>query len=119
VNFGWSVYEGRRPRPQAGPLDPSGELVWPLRTYATNVKGNCSVVGGLVYRGSIRALRGRYVFGDYCSGRIWSIRLNDGRATSFRREPLTVRGLASFGEDARGELYAVSVNLGRVYRLAR
>lgn len=119
VNFGWSVYEGRRPRPQAGPLDSSGELAWPLRTYATNVKGNCSVVGGLVYRGSIRALRGRYVFGDYCSGRIWSVRLNGGRPTSFRREPLTVHGLASFGQDARGELHAVSVDFGRVYRLAR
>lgn len=61
----------------------------------------------------------RYLFGDYCSGRIWSVRLTEGRASGFRREPVTVPGLASFGEDARGELYAVSINRGRVYQLVR
>jgi glucose/arabinose dehydrogenase len=119
VNFGWSVYEGRRPRGQAGPLNRTGELRWPVRTYATNVNGNCTIIGGFVYRGSIRALRGRYLFGDYCSGRIWSIRITDGRATSIRREPLTVPRLASFGEDARGELYGVSIDRGRVYQIVR
>ena len=121
VNFGWSVYEGRRPRGQAGPLNRTGELTWPVRTYETNRNGNCSIAGGFVYRGSIRALRGRYVFGDYCSGRIWSLRLAaDGRASGFRREPLPViPGLASFGEDGRGELYAVTVDRGRVYQLVR
>jgi glucose/arabinose dehydrogenase len=119
VNFGWSVYEGRRPRGQAGPLNRTGELRGPVRTYETNVNGNCSITGGFVYRGSVRALRGRYLFGDYCSGRIWSIRLTAGRASGFRREPLTVPRLASFGEDARGELYAVSLERGRVYQLVR
>ena len=34
----------------------------------------CSVTGGYVYRGSqVPALAGRYVFGDYCSGKIWSV----------------------------------------------
>jgi glucose/arabinose dehydrogenase len=119
VNFGWSVYEGRRPRGQAGPLNRAGELRWPVRTYDTNINGNCSITGGFVYRGSVRALQGRYLFGDYCSGRIWSIRLSGGRASGFRREPLTVPRLASFGEDARGELYAVSLERGRVYQLVR
>ena len=119
VNFGWSVYEGRATRRGAGPLNRTGTLTWPVRTYPTNINGNCSITGGFVYRGSVRALRGRYLFGDYCSGRIWSVRLGAGRATGFRREPLTVRGLASFGEDARGELYAVSIDRGRVYKLIR
>jgi glucose/arabinose dehydrogenase len=119
VNFGWSVYEGRRPRPQAGPLNPAGQLTWPFHRYETGRRGNCSIVGGFVYRGSVRQLRGRYLFGDYCSGRIWSLRITDGRATGHRREPLTVGGLTSFGEDGRGELYAVSVDRGRVYRVVR
>ena len=118
ANFGWSVYEGRTARPGAGPLNQTGELTWPAHTYS-HVGGNCSLTGGFVYRGSIRSLRGRYLFGDYCSGRIWSVRLTDGRATALRREPLTVRGLSSFGEDARGELYAVSVDRNRVYKLVR
>ena len=119
VNFGWSVYEGRRARRGGGPLNPAGGLTWPAHTYPTNINGNCSITGGFVYRGSVRALRGRYLFGDYCSGRIWSIRLGDGRASGLRREPLTVPRLASFGEDARGELYAVSIDRGRVYKLVR
>ena len=36
-------------------------------------RGWCSVVGGYVVRGRApRALRGRYVYGDVCSGRMWS-----------------------------------------------
>ena len=121
VNFGWSVYEGRRHRPRtgAGALNTAGVLTWPLHTYLTNLRGNCSIVGGFVYRGALPALRGRYVFGDYCSGRIWSIRISPGRATGLRLEPVRVPGLASFGEDGRAELYAVSIDRGRVYRFAR
>jgi glucose/arabinose dehydrogenase len=121
VNFGWSVYEGRRRRPRAGagPLNPAGVLTWPVHTYLTNLRGDCSIVGGFVYRGAVRSLRGRYVFGDYCSGRIWSIRVTPGGAKSLRLEPVRVPGLASFGEDARRELYAVSIDRGRVYRFTR
>jgi glucose/arabinose dehydrogenase/pimeloyl-ACP methyl ester carboxylesterase len=121
VNFGWSVYEGarRRPRGGSGPLNPAGTLTWPIHTYLTNLRGDCSIVGGFVYRGSVRSLRGRYVFGDYCSGRIWSIRVSPTGARGLRREPVRVPRLVSFGEDARGELYAVSIDRGRVYRFTR
>jgi glucose/arabinose dehydrogenase len=119
INFGWSVYEGRSRSGLASSLNRTGELSWPVHTYETTVNGNCSITGGFVYRGSVRALRGRYVFGDYCSGRIWSLRIVNGRARGVRREPMTVPGLASFGEDARGELYAVSVGLDRIYRFVR
>jgi glucose/arabinose dehydrogenase len=117
VNFGWSVYEGRSRSGADSSLNRTGELTWPIHTYQTSVDRNCSITGGFVYRGSVRALRGRYVFGDYCSGRIWSLRIVNGRARGVRRERLTVPGLASFGEDARGELYAVSIGLDRLFRL--
>jgi hypothetical protein len=78
----------------------------------------CSVTGGYVYRGARAAsARGRYFFGDYCSGRVWSFRVVGGKATSVRREPFDVASLSSFGEDARGELYLASLQ-GPVYRLA-
>ena len=65
---------------------------------------------------TLPALRGRYVFGDFCVGRILSARLTAGRARSVRNTPLKVDSLSSFGEDARGRVYAVSLG-GPVYRL--
>jgi glucose/arabinose dehydrogenase len=118
VNFGWSVYEGRSRRPRTDVvLNPTGPLLAPALTYG-HARDNCSLTGGFVYRGSVRRLRGRYVFGDYCSGRIWSVIVRAGRASGLRLEPFRVRGLTTFGEDARGELYAGTLS-GRVYRFTR
>jgi glucose/arabinose dehydrogenase len=119
VNFGWSVYEGRRLRPNAGALNSAGILTGPALTYPTGTRRNCSIIGGYVYRGrAAPSLRGRYVFGDYCSGRIWSVRIANGRASGLRLEPVKVPALNSFGESLTGELYAVSLS-GTVYRFAR
>jgi hypothetical protein len=80
--------------------------------------GWCSITGGVVVRDpSLPALRGRYVFGDFCKGRILSAKLSAGRARSVRKTPLKVDNLSSFGEDARGRVYAVSLS-GSVFRLA-
>jgi hypothetical protein len=85
----------------------------------THLRENCSIVGGYVYRGrAVPGLRGRFVYGNYCSGRIWSVRLTGGRATGNRLEPFRVPQLVSFGEEAAGELYAVSF-AGTLYRFAR
>jgi glucose/arabinose dehydrogenase len=130
VNFGWSVYEGRglRRRGDRPELDRSGRLAWPVHTYSTGIAGNCSIVGGYVYHGRrVARLRGRYVFGDYCSGRVWSAWLGRERATAVRAEPFRLRNLSSFGLDARGELYAVTLcsttgcppRTGAVYRIIR
>ena len=121
VNFGWSTYEGRRQRRrgEAVALNPAGRLIWPVYTYLTGAAGNCSIIGGYVYRrGRVARLRGRYVFGDYCSGRIWSARLAQNRISGLRLEPFRIRGLTSFGVDARGDLYAMSLS-GVVYRFVR
>jgi glucose/arabinose dehydrogenase len=114
VNFGWDVYEGVT-RIDAKPTSASGRLVFPVHAYDHGA--GCSITGGFVYRGSaVPAARGRYFFGDYCSGAIWSLRMENGAATDVRREPSTIANLSTFGEDARGELYAASLE-GRVYRL--
>ena len=113
INYGWDVYEGRA-RFESKDLS-RGALVQPVEVYSHSL--GCSVTGGFVYRGSaVPAARGRYFYGDYCSGIVWSLRLVDGRAPDVRRESFRIEGLSSFGEDARGELYATSLN-GRVYRL--
>jgi glucose/arabinose dehydrogenase len=115
-NYGWDVYEGRTIFEQKR-RNPRGRLVFPIAVYPLT-GGNCTVTGGFVYRGrAVPAARGRYFYGDYCSGRIWSLRVVGGRARSIRREPFTLTGLSSWGEDARGELYAVAHD-GVIYRLA-
>jgi glucose/arabinose dehydrogenase len=68
------------------------------------------LIGGYV-------LRGRYLYGDVCSGRLWSARLeDDGTLSRPRRAGLTVPYLVSFGRDARGRVYAVSLD-GPVWRI--
>jgi glucose/arabinose dehydrogenase len=114
-NYGWDVYEGRSVFEQKG-LGP-GRLKQPIHVYNRN--NGCSVTGGFVYRGaSVSAARGRYFFGDYCSGRVWSFKVVGGRARGVRLESIRVDALSSFGEDATGELYLTSLE-GSVYRLAR
>jgi glucose/arabinose dehydrogenase len=113
VNFGWDVYEGRS-KFEEKPLG-QGRLVQPVAQYSHS--DGCSVTGGFNYRGSNAALRGRYIYGDYCSGNVWSFKLAGGRATALRREGFRISGLSSFGEDSAGELYATSLDKGVVYRL--
>jgi glucose/arabinose dehydrogenase len=112
-NYGWDVYEGRARHENKRP-NPRGRLVFPVAVYALD-GGECAVVGGFVYRGSaVPGARGRYFYGDNCSGAMWS--LAAGRPRSVRRERFSLPGLSSFGEDARGELYAVTLN-GRLWQL--
>jgi glucose/arabinose dehydrogenase len=117
-NFGWSAYEGRQ-RVSWRPLTARETLTFPIAAYRHARRGCSSVIGGYVYRGrSLPRERGRYVYGDLCSGRVRSFRVVRGRPTDTRAEPIIVpRLLSSFGEDARGELYAVSLDGGTVYRL--
>jgi glucose/arabinose dehydrogenase len=115
-NYGWDVYEGRARYEDKQP-NSAGRLVFPIAVYSLNGEP-CAVTGGFVYRGSaVPAARGRYFYGDNCSGEIWSLRVVGGRARSARKESFRLPGLSSFGEDGKGELYAVTLG-GQVYRLA-
>jgi len=115
-NFGWRVWEGRARYTSGQQVNPRGVLVFPLVVYSHSQ--GCSITGGYVYRGkAVASARGRYFYGDYCSGAIWSLRTSRGKlASAPRREPFTVGSLSSFGEDAAGELYATSLD-GTVYKL--
>ena len=70
LNFGWSAFEGNDRF--NGDQSPIGHTP-PVVTY-THDDGNCSVSGGVVARNSTYpALNGWYLYGDYCSGRIWAL----------------------------------------------
>jgi glucose/arabinose dehydrogenase len=112
-NFGWRPFEGRQ-RYTPGESAP-GRVNPVIQRFHS--KGNCSITGGVVVRDrNLPALRGRYVFGDFCRGVIETARLSPGKARAVRRTRLRVPALSSFGEDARGRVYAVSLE-GPVYRL--
>jgi glucose/arabinose dehydrogenase len=114
LNFGWNVYEGTSTF-KSGVLG-AGRLVKPVAQYS-HAHG-CSITGGYVYRGTaVPGAAGRYFYGDYCSGTVWSLKLVGGRARQIRQEPFKVASLTSFGQDPAGELYAVS-GAGTIYRLA-
>ena len=117
LDFGWDVYEGRRPVERKR-RSPEGLLTWPVATYGHDQ--GCSITGGVVYRGrALPELRGRYLFGDYCSGTIWSLRWNGGPGEApIRPEGVELPRVVAFAEDGNGEVLLASQD-GRVYRLVR
>ena len=120
VNLGWPAYGGRSRTTAPAALGP-GRLIRPIFVYRHHGKRCSAVVGGYVYRGlALPALRGRYVFGDFCAGNVSSFRAVVGRARGLRLEGRLGSLLSSFGEDARGELYvcAYSYTTSRLFRIA-
>jgi hypothetical protein len=83
----------------------------------------CAVTGGYVYRGrAFPAMRGTYLYSDFCGGWLRSFRMTSAGPVDAYPEvaaPL-VNGVTdnavSFGEDADGEVYAVYAS-GRIYRV--
>jgi glucose/arabinose dehydrogenase len=111
-NYGWPIMEAAHCFPQDRACGRSG-MTLPVVEY--DPAQGCSVTGGYVYRGrEFPSLNGTYLFGDYCSGRIWGL----ARDTSGEWQ---VAGLAqfdirpsSFGEDETGELYLLDMGRGEL-----
>lgn len=116
ANWGWRVMEGLHCyRPSSG-CNRTGKRL-PVVEYSHASNGRCAVTGGYVYRGSaIPALAGWYVYGDYCSGEIWTI--SSGASSPARATRLLDSSLliSSFGESASGELYVTDL-AGSLYRI--
>jgi glucose/arabinose dehydrogenase len=117
ANFGWNDFEGFAPFAGAHPPTPSG-TVKPIAVRSITGAG-CAIIGGYVVRDrQLRPLFHRYVYGDFCTGKIRSLIPRLGGARKNRGTGLRVPGLSSFGETADGKLYATSLN-GPVYRFVR
>ena len=115
VNFGWNRYEARHDFNSGTPIV-GGKLRGPVAEYSHS--DGCSVTGGYVYRGPrIAGLSGRYVYADYCTGKMWTLATSGGapRDVSSVVSEAGVKSIVSFGEDGSGMLYVCSAE-GTLYR---
>lgn len=115
-NYGWNVLEGNHCfRPRDG-CQREG-TVPPVWEYSLDGEP-CSVIGSYVYRGpAIPWLKGAYVYGDYCSGKVFGLRYVDGEVVEHRQLADTDLNIMSFAQDEDGELYLLSQKSG-IYLLS-
>ena len=104
ADLGWPRYEAtlcRSKRP-----DDCAEVArytLPLHVY-DHLRGDCAVIGGA----SLPGPNGAYVFGDYCSGRVWALEGDPQTGYSARRLADLPFPITGFGTDAAGAIYALT-----------
>jgi glucose/arabinose dehydrogenase len=114
-NYGWPIMEATHCYPESNACNRSG-LTLPVAEYDHSL--GCSVTGGYVYHGrEFPLLDGIYLFGDYCSGRIWG--LVSGAGDNWQSAQMAQAGIqiSSFGEDEAGELYLLDMGQGELYKI--
>jgi glucose/arabinose dehydrogenase len=110
-NYGWPVMEGRHCFDSNCDQAP---YVKPIAEYSHDL--GCSITGGHVYRGVRQPeLVGIYVFGDYCSGRIFTLHVDEGTVTP---KVVLESGLnvTAFGTGEDGEIYLAHAG-GSIHRV--
>jgi glucose/arabinose dehydrogenase len=113
LNYGWRCYEGSQPYNTTG-CPPVGDLTFPIAEYSSSSNtSNCSITGGIVYRGSIyNNILGLYFFADVCSGLIGTV----DSAGNLVDHGTFGGSWVSFGEDINKELYIVSIG-GSIFKV--
>ena len=115
-NYGWRCYEAGLAHNTQG-CGPQNTYESPVAEYEHNQ--GCAITGGYVYRGSlIPELQGKFIYGDYCSGNIWSV-LADPLSAPTPELILEATGIliGSFAEDNQGELYVLDLGQGGIYKI--
>jgi glucose/arabinose dehydrogenase len=111
ASFGWSAYEGTHRYHDDQPAD--GHLA-PVFEYPHGDLG-CSVSGGVRYRGAaVAGLQGHYVFGDFCSGRVWALPVGPDRTVGEPVEIGRVGNVVAVAEGPDKELWVLSL-VGEVF----
>ncbi|NOT02833.1 MAG: glucose dehydrogenase [Phycisphaerales bacterium] len=130
-NYGWRCLEGTRCTGLSGCECDDPALIAPVYEYGHDLAGGFSITGGYVYRGlSIPELAGHYLFADFLTARIWSLRMIGNAAADItdRTDDLNppdigdpIARIASFAQDAGGELYIIdrgpAASTGRLFRI--
>ena len=103
-NYGWRCFEGTNPFNSTCGSNPNP--LPPIAQYGRSL--GFSTTGGVVYRGSaIPNLVGRYLFGDFGTGALWSIARTTQPTMTMGAGFSTNLQIASFGQDVDGEAYIV------------
>lgn len=114
-NYGWNIMEGKHCYSPATGCDQSA-LLEPVWEYGHDV-GEC-IIGGVIYRGTaLPQLVGDYIYGDYITGKIWSLNLH---GTTVENSTLIVNSLlnlTSINADAAGEILIVAFD-GKIYMIS-
>lgn len=109
-NYGWKLFEGSFCF--SGDCDTDG-LEPPVFEY-NHDKGDRSITGGFVYRGTQNpSLVGKYIYGDFISGRIWALDISDNTNELIFESGLSI---ASFGTDQNNEIYVCAFD-GGIYKI--
>ncbi|MCY4105753.1 MAG: PQQ-dependent sugar dehydrogenase [Chloroflexi bacterium] len=111
-NYGWPDWDTVNPGPQAIPFE---ETSPPIFFYSHDY-GN-AIIAGYVYRGqAIEDLYGVFLFGDFGSGRIWTIYRREDGGWQVNEYLDTDYNISSFGEDEEGELYVIDYFNGSIWK---
>lgn len=114
-NYGWPLREGKHCF--ATTPCPAPDAIDPVHAYP-HVDG-FSVTGGFVYRGQEPSLVGRYVFGDFVTGRTWTLDADAPERDEAQMLVDTGLNIAAFAEDENGEILVLDYSGGRLYRLEK
>ncbi len=117
-NHGWSVKEGPADflphRPKRGPTPFKPPIIAHHHVEAR------SITGGVVYKNDHFAdLKGAYVYGDFATGRIWSLRYDDGHVTDHREIADSSVAMLGFCTDKHGDITTADYTSGELFRLER
>jgi glucose/arabinose dehydrogenase len=105
-NFGWNRMEGNDHLNDPVPDD----VVAPVITH-THDDGWLAIIGGYVYRGALKGLRGVYLYSDYYKGDIRGARRTRGGATDLDLG-ISAANVSAFGEGPDHALYVLSQSDG-------
>lgn len=117
-NYGWRIKEANADYNAKDNNVNAADLIPPIWQY-THDRGDVSITGGVVYRGSTNPeLRGKYIYADYASGRVWAL-TPTGTKTATNQEIIPSAGsISAFGEDQKNELYLCDYASGKILKLA-
>jgi len=116
ANLGWNIMEGAHCFSPPTGCSMTG-LTLPVFDY-DHSQGDETVIGGYIYRGTkMPALVGTYVFGDFISGRMWTLTQSGSTFTRTSLFTVAANDISSIGRDQLGELYVARYSTGAVSRI--
>lgn len=114
-NYGWRCYEGNHTYNTTG-CGPSTDYDFPI-TEQSHSGGDCAIIGGFVYRGSLYPnMMGKYFYTDECGGKFRMLYFS-GTWQKVQLQQFQTFSYSSFGEDKDGELYVASLSDGKIYHI--